>query len=155
MLYKKRKPYQIDYTEEFGIKPDKVILRKVKPIIVMEKKDRINILSAVKKKEPLLIQCVDEHEILGYQIPENEIEERDSVLLTANLKEPLTTEYIDELVLEGEIKPENKIQLIDQMEILKELKPENEIEYLDEIKFIHLQKPQHQWITILSDIRNS
>ena len=73
----------------------------------MRKKDRINILSQPKQKDQLIIQCVDEHEIIGEERPENEIEERDSLVILSNPKEPLQAEYIDELILEANIRPEN------------------------------------------------
>ena len=107
----------------------------------------------VKKNEPFLVQCVDEHEIIGLERPENIVEERDSLVLLQLEREPLETEYVDELFVEKIFKPENEIQLVDQMEIYKIEKPENQIEYAENLEFLHKKvlasKPK--WKTIVSD----
>ena len=82
------------------------------------------------------------------QIPENVVEERDSIIIPAKEKEQNQVEYIDELTLETEMIPINEIQIVDQMEILKEQKPENQIEYIDSFELIYEVK---EWITNIVD----
>ena len=134
MLYKIRKPSQISYESEVEYIPKKIL--RAKPKNIIQKKDRINLMSLPKK--PFLIQCVDEHEIIGYKKPqiENVVEERDSLVISSMEKEPLQTEYLDELFIERITKPDNEIQIVDQMEILKTEKPDNEIEFIDSVEIL-------------------
>ena len=151
MFYKLKKPLEINYGDDVQILAEPKILRTVKPKIVIEKKDRIKLLS--KEKGPLLVQYMDEHQIIGHpqqpERPDNEIEERDSLIIPSLEKEPLETEYINELFISGNEKEENQIQIIDQMEIFRLSKPDNEIEYLDEVKFLH-EHIEKKWTTIPS-----
>jgi hypothetical protein len=81
--------------------------------------------------------------------PENEMKERDSLVIISAPEEPLKSEYIDELYFKRNIKPENKMQLVNQMEILSIGKPDNIIEYIDSIEILYCH---NDWITIPSDI---
>ena len=51
--------------------------------------------------------------IKSVEKPENEVEERDQIIIEAIPKEPLQPEYIDEIIIDGEDRPENEVQLIE------------------------------------------
>ena len=97
----------------------------------------------VEKPKNEKIEYTNDIQLLGKEKPENEVEERDSVIISGIEKEELQIEYINEILIEKDSKPENEIQIIDQMEILRTEKPENEVECVDTFELISSK----QWST--------
>ena len=66
------------------------------------------------KKQENEVQKIEEIELLRTSIPENVIEQRDSLEIITLEKEPLVYQIIDELFIATTVKPENEFQRIEE-----------------------------------------
>ena len=72
--------------------------------------------------------------------PENQVEPRDSIEITAVEREPLAKQQINALCIQGFERPELEIQRSEEMDIYRTEKPENEIEPRDSIEITAVEK---------------
>ena len=137
-------PNEVEYVDELfldEIPKQENIIQTVEQIEIFGEKQL--------PKAQNIPQAIYQIELLSQIIPENIVDERDSLIIPGQEKEQNQVVYIDELFLDEIPKPENMIQIVDQMDILKEEKPENEIVSIDSIELVYEIKGE--WIAMPSE----
>jgi len=175
LMSKILKSLQRDKIDELSIKGEKTPQNEIKNIdkimlssiekkpLLKDKSEELFIegnkkLLLPKKFENVEKDIIDEFNIEGEKIPQNQIKNIDKIILSSLEKQPLSKNKNDELFIEGEKIPQNEIKNIDKIMLCSiekqplsknkndelfiegEAIPQNEIKNIDKIMLSSLEK---------------